>query len=371
MSESLVTGAPVVDHFLSDHAVVRFRLGLPRPGLLVNTINYRKLKSIDLEQLKAEMLQSPLCTKDSPSTANELDIYVKEYNNTLAKLLNRHAPNKTRTRVTRPVVPWYNDEIDQAKRARRKAERKWRKSKLPSDLADFKKKRNHVTNAMNKATDEYYTQFVAENSSDQKKLFDAASKLLGGNTGLRFPEHANKTVLANDIGRYFVRKINTIRADIDATSLSSQDVELVPPDRPWSSENRTLTHFNTLSESDVNDLMSGSAKKTCILDPMPICLVYDSLEVLLPAITNMVNSSLSTGHFPADWKEAAVTPLLKKGTKDTGNNNVRPVSNLQFTSKITERAVFNQLYAHVTENVLLPELQSAYRKSYSTETTLL
>ncbi|EDO42995.1 predicted protein [Nematostella vectensis] len=195
--------------------------GLPRPGLLINTINYRRVKSIDLEQLKAEMLQSPLCTKDSPSTANELDIYVKEYNNTLAKLLNRHAPNKTRTRVTRPVVPWYNDEIDQAKRARRKAERKWRKSKLPSDLADFKKKRNHVTNAMNKERDEYYTQFVAENSSDQRKLFDAASKLLGGNTGLRFPEHANKTVLANDIGRYFVRKINTIRADIDATSLSS------------------------------------------------------------------------------------------------------------------------------------------------------
>lgn len=40
-------------------------------------------------------------------------------------------------------------------------------------------------------------------------------------------------------------------------------------------------------------------------------------------------------------------------------------------SKITERAVFDQLYAHVMNNELFPELQSAYRKSRSTETALV
>ena len=92
---------------------------------------------------------------------------------------------------------------------------------------------------------------------------------------------------------------------------------------------------------------------------------------LLPVITKLVNASLSTGHFPDEWKEAVVKPLLKKGAKDSGHKNLRPVSNLQFVSKITERTVFYQIFSYVTDNGLFPELQSAYRRTHSTETALL
>ena len=53
------------------------------------------------------------------------------------------------------------------------------------------------------------------------------------------------------------------------------------------------------------------------------------------------------------------------------HKNLRPISNLQFVSKITERAVFDQVYSHMTDNELFPVLQSAYRKGHSTETALL
>lgn len=246
--------------------------------------------------------------------------------------------------MTRPVVPWYKEDIDQAKRAHRKAERKWRRTRLPSDFEDYKKKWNYATNLMNKARQEFYTHFVEENSSNQKKLFNAANKLLGERKQLCFPEHINKIVLVNDIGRYFVRKIEHIRTDVDSIHLHPQDQDLVPSDGVT---NRTLNSFNNLSERNVSDLINNSAKKSCVLDPMPTCLIYDSLDVLLLVITRMVNASLSTGHFPDEWKEAVVSPLLKKGAKDSGHKNLRPVSNLQFVSKITEKAVFNQIYAHI------------------------
>ena len=246
--------------------------------------------------------------------------------------------------MTQPVVPWYKEDIDQAKRAHRKAERKWRRTRLPSDFEDYKKKWNYATNLMNKARQEFYTHFVEENSSNQKKLFNAANKLLGERKQLCFPEHINKIVLVNDIGRYFVRKIEHIRTDVDSIHLHPQDQDLVPSDGVT---NRTLNSFNNLSERNVSDLINNSAKKSCVLDPMPTCLIYDSLDVLLLVITRMVNASLSTGHFPDEWKEAVVSPLLKKGAKDSGHKNLRPVSNLQFVSKITERAVFNQIYAHI------------------------
>ena len=73
----------------------------------------------------------------------------------------------------------------------------------------------------------------------------------------------------------------------------------------------------------------------------------------------MVNASLSTGYFPDNWKEAIINPLFEKGAIDFAYKNLRPVSNLQFVSKITERAVFDQLYAYVMNNELFPEFQSA------------
>ena len=80
--------------------------------------------------------------------------------------------------------------------------------------------------------------------------------------------------------------------------------------------------------------------------------------------------ALSSGYFPRDWKQALITPLAKKsGVSDF--KNLRPVSNLQFISKLTERVAFNQLHDHLVRFDLFPKLQSAYRKSYSTETALL
>ena len=49
---------------------------------------------------------------------------------------------------------------------------------------------------------------------------------------------------------------------------------------------------------------------------------------------------------------------------------MRPVSNLHFVSKLTERAVYGQTFDYLTTHELLRELQSAYRKRYGTETTL-
>ena len=84
-----------------------------------------------------------------------MDAYVHEYTTTLSALLDRHVPDKTCRRVTRPVVSWYNETIDNAKREHKNVERKWRKTKAANDLLDFKSKRNHVTYLMNKARQDF------------------------------------------------------------------------------------------------------------------------------------------------------------------------------------------------------------------------
>jgi len=94
-------------------------------------------------------------------------------------------------------------------------------------------------------------------------------------------------------------------------------------------------------------------------------------ELLSPFIALLVNKSLTTGCFPAEFKEAIIRPLLKKDGLDSGDlKNYRPVSNLPFLSKLLEKVVQARLLAHLNGNNLLPGWQSAYRRFHSTETAV-
>lgn len=74
---------------------------------------------------------------------------------------------------------------------------------------------------------------------------------------------------------------------------------------------------------------------------------------------------------PQRYKQAVVTPLLKKVNADLVFKNYRPVSNLSFVSKVIEKVVSQQCNAYIESNNLDETLQSAYKKHHSTETALI
>ena len=90
-----------------------------------------------------------------------------------------------------------------------------------------------------------------------------------------------------------------------------------------------------------------------------------------PVLTLLVNKSLQIGYFPEEWKNALVKPLLKKLGLELVFPSFRPVSNLPFIPKLTEKASVYQLSDHMNKVRPLPSGQSAYRPFHSTETALL
>ena len=141
---------------------------------------------------------------------NDPDESAALFDNTLRSLLDRHAPVKQRNITIRPCVPWMNDEIILAKRQRRKAERKWRASKAHIDLLSYRTMRNRVTLLSNKARSDYYTNFIIENSTDQRRLFRASKSLLNLSKGSGLPLSTNDYQMANDFGKFFAQKIADI-----------------------------------------------------------------------------------------------------------------------------------------------------------------
>lgn len=137
-------------------------------------------------------------------------------------------------------------------------------------------------------------------------------------------------------------------------------------------EGNQLASFSTASCDEIRKIILASPTKSCELDPLPTKLLKQCLDYLLPAITSIVNKSLSQICVPTPFKRAVVRPLLKKSNLDKEVlKNYRPVSNLPFISKILEKVVATRLENHINSHSLHDHAQSAYRAGHSTETALL
>ena len=86
-----------------------------------------------------------------------------------------------------------------------------------------------------------------------------------------------------------------------------------------------------------------------MLDLVPTFLVRESVDLLLPFLTTLVNTSLMQGRLSASQNHAIVTPRLKRsGLDSTDIANFQPVSNLTFLSKVIERAAASQLNTYLS-----------------------
>jgi hypothetical protein len=364
------TSCPSIDSILAhdfpnlDHYAVTFNISVEKPCVPIKTIQFRKYKTIDQDALKKDLQESELFS----SPRDNLEELVCQYNAVLTDVLDRHAPVQEKKIALKPESPWYTEVLRSEKRKRRKLERKWRKTGSPADRKLYREQCSHTNKLMTDAKTQYYSEMV-NNSSGQKELYKVINRIMHKNTDQPLPKHDSDMELADRFVDFFQDKIEKIRTAL-ATANANEPVE---KESINCDENLTkLTSFTPMTEEEVRKIIVKSANKSCALDPIPTWLVKDTLDILLPVITSIINKSLSTGEVPPSMKNALVIPILKKILLDCEIlKNFRPVSNLSFLSKVTEKAVSIRTDEHTQNNNLDNKFQSAYKTKHSTETALL
>ena len=163
---------------------------------------------------------------------------------------------------------------------------------------------------------------------------------------------------------FFKQKISKMRKDLD-----KDDITEIPPAQP-TTQVSVLTDFPPATIQEVKEFEMKAPNKSCSLDPIPMSLVKSCIDELPPSLASIVNCSLQSAVFPSTFKEAIVTPLLKKPSLDCkALKNYRPVSNLNFVSKVIEKIVVRRLHDHIEENNLCSKFQSTYCPGHSTAYT--
>ena len=108
--------------------------------------------------------------------------------------------------LLRPHSPWYNENLRDAKRVRRKLERVWRTHGREPDRLAYRHQCGIVAQLLTSAKTNYYTTKVEECRGDQKALSRLTNSLLKKQM-TQLPSGESDIVLANTFGNVFSDKI--------------------------------------------------------------------------------------------------------------------------------------------------------------------
>ncbi len=120
LDEALISDLTIYDPLISDHEVIIFSYAADKPRPVKKTINYRSLKKIDFVKFCDDVNVSLICTAP-PEGVAEL---ASTYNSELTRILNDHAPLKSKLIHDQVNCNWYTNELGDLKHPHRKLEHK-------------------------------------------------------------------------------------------------------------------------------------------------------------------------------------------------------------------------------------------------------
>ena len=176
------------------------------------------------------------------------------------------------------------------------------------EISHYKRKRKEVNIAIRKAKSTYHKDLLRENSASPNMFWKAIKSIYptkAANAGLSMHsfdlqgENTNDAVkVANGFCTFFITIVTTLHEK----AIPLCNFVWRPP-RPVRNRAENKFKFRPVSKLEVErDLKSIKRTKSTGIDNLPPGLLKDAACNLSAPLAHLINLSLQTGTFPADWK---------------------------------------------------------------------
>jgi hypothetical protein len=175
--------------------------------------------------------------------------------------------------------------------------------------------------------------------------------------GLRDRENASVNVDPNRLNEYF-------------SSVNTGPTPLTRPPSTGSVFDFPAFSFRCVTPKEVFDSIYHIKSDSVGLDGVPLKFVKLVIGSVLPLITYIFNSSITSGSFPTEWRISKIIPVAKI-PDPLEPKDYRPISILPSLSKALELVMRDQIVDYIESHNLLSPYQSGFRTGHSTVTALL
>lgn len=350
--EEKVVEKGVVDCQISDHQLIYCMIKVTgkRNGPEMRT--YRNFKNFNYGAFETDLFNTPFY---NIFDLNDINDKVSYLSTNLMNLFDQHAPIIT-SRVTKPRAPWLTDTIKLMISIRDKAQRKYKKTKNEAHFQYYKELRNYTTEAIKREKKAYLNFQLSNSSSKECWKILKTNNIIPNSKINEIPTELKKP---NDINNHFVNSI-------PATHPSDDLIHFYETNRVCN----TNLKFQSVNELTLYQIINKISTKAAGCDGINIELIKLSCPHILPYITHIINICLTESVYPSMWKNAMVTVLPKKANPENFQD-LRAISILPTFSKLIEKIMEQQLIVHLSDNNIIPHVQSGFRVGHSCTTALL
>ena len=353
----------------SDHkllSVVRYAKSIKRN---VRYIRKRCFKGFDTAGFKAAIKAikwyEVYCLTD-------VNVAVHVLTDKVTTVLDRFAPIRT-LQVMTNYAPWLSNTTKETMKLRDMAQESAASTKDPQLWGQFKSLRNKATSQQRKDKRTWETAQLDHLGNTSAGLWRNLKGWLGWkNTGpptkLFYQGRlvTSPQGLADTMNSFFIEKVKKLRDNLPpCTSDPLAHLKLAMASRTSTFSLRPV-HPDTV----VDVVKNLKNSKSTGLDNIDVRTLKIIVEDIAPALTHVINLSITSMIFPNVWKLAKLIPLLKKGDP-LCPSNYRPVALLSVLSKVLERVVFMQVVEYMESNGLIHPSHHGSRPRHSTCTAII
>ena len=308
-------------------------------------------------------------------TENSKSDDIEQYNENITRGILESAKNSvplsSGKAPSRKLAPWWSDDCQKAKDARKNAENEFKDTGDIKDFISYKKQRAETRRVIKTAKQSHWKNFCStlDRTTKLGKVWKMFRKFTGKSTKNKHPlvkintgTTTNDKETANAFAKHFAKTSSdenyTEEFMINRKEFEKENKHIYegqlphgtsPFDRPFTMTELRRAIKNTRDTSPGNDRMCYQ-----FFRQMPLVCLY--------IVLGLFNLVWTTGSMPSAWLHSIITPIDKAGKPKDEVTSYRPISLTSCLGKIMERLATNRLVWYLEKHKLIRCSQSAFRK---------